>query len=426
MKRFSIAWILGVSCCWGCSSETPVAEPPKEAGRTIETKPVGQSRDLPRPEIATRTLEVQTAEPGFAVFVNGYPARTRAGELLLSPCRVQIPRDAEEAIRITVAKEGFEDATQAVAGSQQAELNFSKPQPTAEFTKSLLASPLLKMEVHRPVALLSLNSPKPELDPYVEPGGLVIWFVGDRSEGRAIYRAERESPFEFFNPPQILRATQSGELPAAPSVSRQGKLVYVIPEKNRIQSVSVKQSEYDRPELLRFGSKPHQLWEAAQILPDGLQLYWTSRPEGSKDRRGFVSLRKSFDKDFKSAEEFNLPGLFPCLSADGLRQYAFDGKILKRARRQSIQDRFAAPEIVANLDLPTIPATPPAAGFGFPKMKNGCITQAMWAGAICLPCGCFSARVGVTRLWANRLPSARWLRTPSPSIPIHCPSSRRM
>jgi hypothetical protein len=274
-----------------------------------------------------------------------------SGELLLTPCRVQIPADESAGVRITVAKEGVEDASLDLPDSEQAELDFTDPKPTTEFTKSLLASPLLHAEVGRPVALLSLNSPGRELDPYLEPNGLVIWFVGERPEGRAIYRAERESPLGFFNPPVILRTTQGSELPASPSVTEDGKLTYALPEQNRIQFINTSADNFARPDTLQSGTKSHRLWEGAQILRDGLQLYWSERSEGSEDQQGFVSARESLLQPFKDARPFPIPGFLPCFSADGLRQYLFDGKILKRARRLSTSERFASPEIIANVNL---------------------------------------------------------------------------
>lgn len=339
----------------GCSSEEPVAEAPEDAAEPSEVheaEPVGRSEHLPRPEIATRPLDVHTPESGYAVFVNGSPARTLSGDLLLTPCRVQIPVLENADVRITAAKEGVEDATLEVVDSDQTELDFTDSKPTTEFTKSVLASPLLHAEVGRPVALLSLNSPGRELDPYLEPNGLTIWFVADRSEGRAIYRAERESPFAFFNPPVILRTTQSGELPASPSVTEDGKLVYASPERNRIQSIALNDEDLARPDVLQSGTKSHRLWDGAQILRDGLQLYWTERSDGSEDQQGFLIARPSTLQPFTESKPFAIPGFLPCLSADGLRQYLFDGKILKRARRLSTSERFSSPEIIANLNLP--------------------------------------------------------------------------
>lgn len=340
----------------GCSSDEPVADVPEDTAANSsemkEPEPVGRSEDLRRPQIVTRPLDVHTPEPGYAVFVNGSPARTLSGELLLTPCRVQIPVLENAEVRITVAKEGVEDATLEVVDSEQSELAFTDSKPTAEFTRSLLALPLLHAEVGRPVALLSLNSPGRELDPYLEPDGLTIWFVAERSEGRAIYRADRESPFAFFNPPEILRTTQSGELPASPSVMEDGRLVYAVPERNRIQSIALNDEKLTRPDVLQSGTKSHRLWDGAQILRDGLQLYWSERSDGLEDPEGFESVRPSALQPFTEVKPFAIPGFLPCLSADGLRQYLFDGNILKRARRLSTSERFSSPEIIANLNLP--------------------------------------------------------------------------
>lgn len=351
-------WLPGIFCfCLGlagCSSEKTAPEPSDEQA-TIDEAPVGRSQDLPIPEIGTRPLDVRSEEPGFVVFINKQPARDAQGEFLRTPCRVRIPSNSARDVEVTVAKEGFADSSQLVLGSEHTELVFGKPEPATAETASLLSTALVNLEVGRPVALLSLNSSGAERDPYLEPSGLVMWFVGDRTEGRAIYRAERESLFDFFNPPEIVRATQSGDLPATPSVSFGGSLVYVVPEKRRILSVSTAEMSYEPPKVLQQGTRPDVLWEAAQISPEGLQLYWTERAKDSTDRRGFIATRKNPAHKFKDRKEHNLPGLFPCFSSDGLRQYSFDGKVLKRSRRMSLEERFAAPEILANLQLPNYP-----------------------------------------------------------------------
>lgn len=348
---------LALSLFIGCSSEEPVADPPEEAvssGETsaAEVSPVGRSEDLPLPKIATRALDVHTPEPGYAVFVNGAPARMESGELLLTPCRVQIPAEEYGEIKITIAKEGVEDASLEVLDTDESELNFTDIKPTMDFTKSLLASPLLHAEVGHPVALLSLNSPGRELDPYIEPNGLVIWFVGERTEGRAIFRAERESPLAFFNPPVILPTSQSSDLPASPSTTEDGRLIYALPERNRVHSLVTTAENSDRPDVLQSGTKSHQIWDGSQILRDGLQLYWSERSEGSEDWQGFVSTRPNVLQPFADAKAFPIPGFLPCMSADGLRQYLFDGKVLKRARRTTTSERFSSPEIIASLNLP--------------------------------------------------------------------------
>ncbi|MCA9071677.1 MAG: hypothetical protein KDA84_22275, partial [Planctomycetaceae bacterium] len=277
MKIWPLGILILCLAVVGCSSEETIPES-SETKTAEDEAPVGRSQDLPIPEIATRPLNVQTDEPGFAVFINRQPARDANGELLLTPCRVQIPNDPSLDVEVTVAKEGVADATQLVLGSEHSELIFGKPESEAPSTESLLSSALVNLEIGRPVSLLSLNSSGSELDPYLEPGELVMWFVGDRTEGRAIYRAERASRFDFFNPPEIVRATQSGDLAASPSVSSQGQLVYVVPEKRRILSVAIAEMSFDPPKVLQQGTRSDVLWEAAQISPDGLQLYWTERP----------------------------------------------------------------------------------------------------------------------------------------------------
>ncbi len=360
MKTFSV-WYLSLLVCGlsfaGCSSEDPEENVAQDPPKPVVSQPKPAAENLPLPVISTRELDIHTAESGFHVFVNGYPARKADGKFLLTPCRVSIPNNVEN-VTITVAKEDAADATQTVWGSEQSEMTFGKSQPVNELVPSVLNLPLVFQEKGQPVALFSLNSSQSELDPYVEPNGLVMWFVGDRAEGKAIYRAERKSRYDLFSSPKIQLPTQSGRVPASPSVSETGALVYAVPEKSQIVSVTKTGEAWDRPERLRFSTRSNITWETAQILPDGLTLYWTEKPDGSDNRHGLRSTRTSWSEPFKTTEDFPLPGGHPCLSSDGLRQYVFDGKILMRARRQFVKQRFSPPEPIATLDLPDYQPNP--------------------------------------------------------------------
>jgi hypothetical protein len=55
---------------------------------------------------------------------------------------------------------------------------------------------------------------------------------------------------------------------------------------------------------------------------------------------------------------FELPGHHPHLSADGLRQFSFDGEKLRRSRRGSVKDPFGEPEVIQEVLLDNYSSSP--------------------------------------------------------------------
>src|SRR5690606_35348218 len=157
----------------------------------------------------------------------------------------------------------------------EAELDFETTPEAPEAGR--LASAYLDAPVGRPIPLTSLNSPGSELDPFVTADGLAIWFAGDRAEGRGIYVATRSSAYHEFGPPELLLSTRSADVPATPSVSADGLLViYGIAGKARLFALSRDNplSEFSEKFILQFSRRPSLVWPSAQILSNGLRVYW--------------------------------------------------------------------------------------------------------------------------------------------------------
>ena len=352
-----IIFALALACAAvaGCSRREAPAEARPATKKASVSRTSGppapvDPATVPLPEFPTRVARVTTAEPGFRVFVDGEPVRTRDGKFAVTPCEVTLAAGSRD---ILIAKPGFRDSTMSLS-SGDAEVVFDAVAPD-DSAESILDAPYLESPVGEPIALESLNSTGAELDPYIAPDGLSIWFVGRRDEGTGIYFARRASRWQPFEAPEFLSVTASLELPATPCLAGEGDvLVYGVPERQRIYSWtrSAADSTLADRRILQFGRDSELLWPSCQMLPEGLRLYWTETAPGGGQLGGRAAVRRSTGDLFSKPLDYPLPGLHPCLSADGLRQYAFDGTRLQRARRADLRDRFSALETIATPDLP--------------------------------------------------------------------------
>lgn len=351
-----IVFALALACgaAQGCSRDEAPAQvsTAKAASSAAPSKEPALPADpatVPLPEFPTRMVRVRTAEPGFRVFVDGEPVRTPDGGFAVTPCAVTLADDSRE---VLVAKLGFPDSTMSFR-SGDSEVVFDEITPDASI-QNILDHPYLDSPVGEPIALESLNSSGAELDPFIAPDGLSVWFVGRRSEGTGIYVARRVSRWQPFDTPEFLSATAGLEVPATPSLGDGGDvLVYGVPERQRIYSWTRSgDGVFADRRILQFGRDSELLWPSCQMLPDGLRLYWTVANASGGKLRGQAAVRRSTADSFSKPLEYPLPGLHPCLSADGLRQYVFDGQRLQRARRADLRDRFSALEPIATLGLP--------------------------------------------------------------------------
>ncbi|MEX0703543.1 MAG: family 16 glycoside hydrolase [Planctomycetales bacterium] len=324
-----------------------------------------QSIPIPRP--LTGEIQVFTTPAGFAVLVEGEPVRDPVdrSRLLRTPCAITVPRGLRS---ITIAKEGYFDASESVSVQEQAATVRLKPTADAAGDAAgVLHGRFFTAEVGKPLPLATLNTPGREFDPFVTSDGLAIWFAADRAEGGGIYSASRSNPFEDFGPPQLaeLSAGKGPDLPGSPSVSGDGQLVaFCVPRKARIRGLSRSPAavlgDFDRQVDIRHSDSLDAYWPAAQLLADGdtgrLKVYWTEIDKGTT--QSFVATRPDPLSTFGNLTKLSLPGGKPCLSADGLRQHAFDGKLLQRARRTSTNLPFSALETVREIDLPDYKPNP--------------------------------------------------------------------
>tara|TARA_R110002072_G_scaffold303108_2_gene493858 strand:- start:20254 stop:23283 length:3030 start_codon:yes stop_codon:yes gene_type:complete len=304
---------------------------------------------LPPPSFATGIVRVYTSEPGFAVMVDGEPVRDASGGFVVTPCAVTA---AQGARTITVFREGAFDLSRLVDVGEDSEVTLEPSTDVTGGGSDILKAPHLNAKVGQPVALAGLNSANPELDPYLTPDRLSIWFVGDREDGRGLYVASRPTPFHDFEEPRIV--SRSADLPATPSITDDSLyIVYAVPEKARLMALARANplAGFDGKDPLRHSSSLAPTWTSSQILGDGLRLYWVEET-GDGEIRTLTSSRERRTDVFGKTLKVQLAGTHPCMSRDGLRQYTFDGKTLTRYRRTATNKAFIEEDVIAELELP--------------------------------------------------------------------------
>ncbi|MEX0717468.1 MAG: DUF1080 domain-containing protein [Planctomycetaceae bacterium] len=333
----------------------------QQAGNRNQSGGSIDPKSIPLPHHETGEAHVFTTPHGFAVLVDGEPVRDPDDpeQFLRTPCAVIVPRGVRT---ITVAKQGFFDASESVSVKDTiSRVRLTPREDPVGDDSGAMHGRYFQAEVGRPLPLESLNSPGREFDPFVTDDGLTIWFAAERAEGGGIYSGTRSSPYDEFGPPQlaVLSAGTGADLAGSPSVSADGQLVaFCVPRKARIRGLTRSPEavlgDFDQIVDLRHGDGIDAYWPAAQLVsePDGkrVKIYWTEIENGTT--RNYVSSRPDPRSSFGDLRTLNLPGGTPCLSADGLRQYVFDGKALRRARRARTSDSFSALETIRELDLP--------------------------------------------------------------------------
>lgn len=345
---------------------------------------------------------VYTKEPGFYVFVDGEPARDSRGKWITTPCAVSVPPGTYQ---FAVVRDGFRDAGRLVKVTQETEIEFAEPQPAGEDDAGLLDAAYLQAPLAEPIPLLSLITPQQELDPYITPDGLSLYFVSDRDGIKAIYRATRQSPYHYFSEkPQLVEGTRGYDLPASPGLTADLlSVVYTNPVTGIIYAVSRETSagRFTRKTTLQPRRIATAKWIAAQVIatPDAWQLYGLEWNRGKT--RGFLSTARRkgrrrglpgndrnkvgdipqetllplSEQSFSPAEPFNLRGFPPVLSRDGLRQYFFDGRELKRAVRRYPEEPFSEPELIATLNIEDYLPTPLGSGGNRSSRRSFSVTD---------------------------------------------------
>lgn len=347
---FAIAFLISGG---GCSSDedretTSPTENQAATGLTSENDTT-PSEELPIPEVETGMCRIYGGDEQSIVLVDGQPARDAAGNYLSPPCEVRVARGS---CTITLSRAGYQDFSIVVTVSEMSEVDFPPLQTAAEFSVTTATAPLFDLKPGVPHRFESINSPGAELDPWLSADGLTLWFAGDRTNGKAIYRATRPSVWHEFTEPEALLLSRGPALPASPSVTSDDLTVYyAVPADGRIWKLS-REDTFDRfanKEVVLKSEQSSVSWTSALVTPDNLRLYWTEL--SGQTLNGFAAVRQSPEDKFSHPIKYPLPGLIPVLSSDGLRQYVFDGSSLARARRASLSVSFNDPLEIHSLSL---------------------------------------------------------------------------
>ncbi|MFP6702076.1 MAG: DUF1080 domain-containing protein [Planctomycetaceae bacterium] len=314
---------------------------------------------IPAASRATGTIRVETTPSGAMLLVDHQRVDDADGEPQLTPCIVTASKGSHA---VTIIRRGFQDQTRQVkVSAREADAVF---EPAREGTSAVLSTRwFVDPSVGQPLPIESVNAVGRVRDPWLGSEGLSLWFVADGSQGQGVYFATRASPFEEFGVAQFVPITRGRDQRGSPSVTSSGLLVYVVPGTASIWGATRggPLRPFDDKQPLTSSFKTSPKWTAAQVLGGGLHLYWV---ETIRDTSTCLhASRPKLDAPFADAESFDLPGTRPCLSADGLRQYVFDGKTLVRWRRVSLRGRFAKDETVAELELPDYVDDPIAGQF---------------------------------------------------------------
>jgi hypothetical protein len=322
---------------------------PDETSQAPVTNAAASIPKLSPPSFPTGIVRVYTPEPGFAVMVDGEPIRDANGEFVTTPCAVTAEHGART---ITVFRDGAFDLSRLVDVGNDSEVTLEPSNDATGGGSDILNAPHLNHEVGEPIELASLNSSRLEIDPYVTPDRLSIWFVGDREDGRGLFVASRLTPFHDFDEPRIVN--RSADLPATPSITDDSLyIVYAVPEKARLMALARANplAGFDGKDALRHSNSLAPTWTSSQILGNGLRLYWVEET-GDGEIRTLTSSRERRTDVFGKTLTVKLAGTHPCMSRDGLRQYTFDGKILTRYRRRATNKAFIEDGVIAELNLP--------------------------------------------------------------------------
>jgi len=303
---------------------------------------------LPEADVATGAIRVETNPAGALVLVDDQQVIDEEGNPQRTPCVVTAPKGSHA---VTVVRPGFVDQVrQVTVSAKEVDVMFGVPREgvSALMKARWFASP----HTGEPVPIAAVNSVGRARDPWLSRDGLSLWFIASGSDGQGVYFATRPNAYEEFGQPQFVPITRGRDLRASPSVTTEGLLVYAVPEKAAIWGAirGGPLQPFDDKHGLASSSKTTPRWTASQISSSGLHLYWVEETDG----RGVTlhASRADLESDFGPAATIALPGIRPSLSADGLRQYTFDGKVLLRWRRSSLRGLFNRDETVAELDLP--------------------------------------------------------------------------
>jgi hypothetical protein len=289
------------------------------------------------------------------VLVDGEPARDDNGAKLTTPCEVGFPTGNHT---LTVVCEKFRDYSEEVLIAQARTFELAPVYEPFAQPAGFFASPLATAAAGEPVELKSLNAGGPAWDPFVAADGLSVWFAAQKEEGKGVFVARRASVINDFGKAEML--VKNSDRPASPSVT-ENQLVVAYAVLGRAQIRSLARKDIDAPfkqgPVLAFTERDGEHWPSAQISPDGRTLYHVQERKGKT--AAFVATRTTRQKSFDDEPAaMILPGTHPRLSADGLRQYWFDGEKVWRATRDDAAAEFSKPAPLCPLQLANYTAHP--------------------------------------------------------------------
>jgi hypothetical protein len=335
----------------GSSDETAEKRPKKKRKLVAKARPAAGAAKTEPARIVP--CKIYTSEPGFYVLVDGELARDDLGAKLTTPCEVGLPSGNHT---LTVVREKFRDYSEEVLIAQERTFDLTPVYEPFAQPSGFFASPLATAAIGEPVELKSLNTGGPAWDPFVTADGLSVWFAGQKEEGKGIFVARRKNLIEDFGKPELL--AKMSDRAASPSVTENQLVVaYAIHGRAQIRSLARKETDapFKQGPVLAFSERDGEQWPSAQISFDGRTLYYLQKRKGKTT--AFVATRTARQKSFDDEPAaITLPGTHPRLSADGLRQYWFDGEKVWRARRDSAAAEFSSPAPLGPLELPNYTA----------------------------------------------------------------------
>lgn len=344
---------------WAVFNRRPVdlAAAPSAAGSDESQAAKAEAVSELRAPVRPVTCQINTPEPGFVAFVDDQPVRDDKGQIVLTPCAVELEKGRHV---IRVAKKGWNDIPRVVDITETTEFDQEPTyEPFAELGTTF-AAPYLEAPIGEPILLQPLVFKGRCQDPFVSANGREIWYAASGSEGMGIYYSTRATPYDEWDTPSLLVLSRGADLPASPSATEDGLLVsYTVPGKaGRVWGLTRTSPEesFDEKKPLHYVDHGDAEWPAAQLSADGKRLYWWE--QGKARTTSWMASRYELEVEFGKGKKLSLPGGHPCLSADELRQYLFDGQQLRRARRPDPTGVFGEPQVIAEVKLPAYVAHP--------------------------------------------------------------------
>lgn len=354
----SVVIVLGL-ILWAMAGRKPAEDSQAPSVAKSDESPAANSEAVSELREPVRPVKcrINTPEPGFVAFVDDQPVRDEQGEMVLTPCEVMLEKGRHV---IRVARKGWNDIPRVADVTEATDFDQEPTyEPFAE-TGTTFTAPYLEAAVGEPILLQPLVFKGRCQDPFVAANGREIWYAASGPEGMGVYYSTRATPDDEWDTPSLLVLSRGSDLPASPSATEDGLLVgYTVPGKaGRVWGLTRKSPEesFDDKKPLHFLERGEAEWPSAQLSADGKRLYWLET--GKAKATSWMTSRYELEVPFGKGKKVSLPGGHPCLSADELRQYSFDGKQLSRARRADPTSAFSPPQVIAAVNLPVYIAHP--------------------------------------------------------------------